>query len=145
MCVLKMYYIRLYIVEKMGFRVAPKRYKIHSKPQPLLQKTCFSYASKTLVVYGGMCFHTHALACVRKPQCTYVGWGPLWSFYFQKYIFSHLKCYIFHFNTPQVNLIFDWALNWPWTLEFEQHWGTEDQVIRGTKCGVYRCQNQRLI
>ena len=57
----------------MGFRVAPKRYKIHSKPQPLLQKTCFSYASKTLVVYVGMCLRMHALACVHKPQRTYVG------------------------------------------------------------------------
>ena len=37
---------------------------------------------------------------------------------------SHLKGYIFHFNTPQVNLISDWPLNWPWVVEFEHHWGT---------------------
>ena len=49
----------------------------------------------------------------------------------------HLKIYIFHFNTPQVNLIFDWALNWPWALEFEHHWGMGTRVVRGTKCGVY--------
>ena len=41
----------------------------------------------------------------------------------------HLKSDIFHFITPQVNLIFDWALNWPW--------GTGALVIRGTKCNVY--------
>ena len=49
----------------------------------------------------------------------------------------HLKIYIFHFNTPQVNLIFDWALNWPWALEFDHYWGTRAQVVKGTKCGVY--------
>ena len=32
LCVLKMYYVRLYIVEKMGFRMAPKQCGIHSKP-----------------------------------------------------------------------------------------------------------------
>ena len=57
----------------MGFRAALRRYGIHSKPQPLLQKTCFSYASKTLAVYVGMCLRMHALACVHKPQRTYVG------------------------------------------------------------------------
>ena len=36
---LKIYHVRLYIVEKMGFGMAPRRYGIHSKPQPLLQKT----------------------------------------------------------------------------------------------------------
>ena len=36
---LKIYHVRLYIVEKMGFGTAPRRYGIHSKPQSLLQKT----------------------------------------------------------------------------------------------------------
>jgi len=39
-CVLKTYHVRLYIVEKMGFGMAPRRCGIHSKPQQLLQKTC---------------------------------------------------------------------------------------------------------
>ena len=35
-------------------------------------------------------------------------------------------------------MIFDWALNRPWVLEFEDHWGTGAQVIKGTKCRVIR-------
>ena len=48
-------------------------------------------------------------------------------------LFSYLKGYIFHFNTPQVNSMYDWALNWSWTLEFEYHWGMGARVVRGTK------------
>ena len=48
---------------KMGFGMAPRQCEICSKPQPLLQKTCLSYASK-------------------RP--TYIGQGLPWSFYFQK-------------------------------------------------------------
>ena len=55
----------------------------------------------------------HALAHVCRLLPMYVDRGPLWSFYFRKWIFAHLKGYIFHFNPPQVNLISDWALNWP--------------------------------
>ena len=29
------------------------------------------------------------------------------------------------------------ALNQPWVLEFQHHWGTGARVVRGTKCGVY--------
>ena len=54
---------------------------------------------------------------VHRPMATLV-------IYFQKQIFAHLKCYIFLFNTPQVNLISDRALNWPWALEFRHRWGT---------------------
>ena len=32
----------------------------------------------------------------------------------------------------------DWALNQPWALEFQHHWGTGARVVRGTKCGVYK-------
>ena len=56
---------------------------------------------------------------------------------FQKYICAHLKCYIFHFNTSQINFISNWALNWPWALEFEHHWGMGARIVRGTKCSVY--------
>ena len=49
LCVLKMYPVRLFIVEKMGFQTAPRRCEISSKPQPLLQKICLSYAFETLV------------------------------------------------------------------------------------------------
>ena len=72
LCVLKMYPVRLFIVEKMGFRTAPRRYEISSKPQPLLQKNCLSYTSETLVEYTGMCLPTHALAHVHRPRATLV-------------------------------------------------------------------------
>ena len=76
--------------------------------------------------------HTHALAHVRRPRATLV-------ILFLKIDFLLiLKGYIFHFNTPQVNSIFDWALNWPWALKFEHHWGMGAQVVRSTKCGVYK-------
>ena len=59
---------------------------------------------------------------------------------FPKIDFYSFKSYIFHFNTPQVNLISDWTLNWPWALEFKYYWGTGARVVRGTKCGVYTSQ-----
>ena len=83
LCVLKMYHVRLFIVEKMGFGMAPKQCRIHSKPQPLLQKTYISYTFETLVAYAEMYLHAYALACVRRLRPAYVGQGPLWSFYFQ--------------------------------------------------------------
>ena len=49
-----MYHVRFFIVKKMGFREAPRRHGIHSKTQPSLQKTCLSYASKTLATYTGV-------------------------------------------------------------------------------------------
>ena len=133
-----MYHVRLYIVEKIGFEMAPRWCGIHSELQPLLQKTCIFHTSETLVVYARICLLTHALAHVCRLLPTYVGRGPLWSFISKNRIFAHLKVYIFHFNIPQVNVIFDWTLNWPWALEFEHHWGTGVWVVRGIKCGVYR-------
>jgi len=65
-------------MEKMGFVVAPRRCKIHSKPQPLLQKTYISYAFKTLAAYAGMCLRMEALAHVRRPQPMCVGRELLW-------------------------------------------------------------------
>ena len=76
-----------------------------------------------------MSLRTHALACIRKLQPTYAGRLPLRSFYFQKMIFAYLKGYIFYFNIPQINLISDWAVNWPWALEFEHHQGMGARVI----------------
>ena len=32
---------------------------------------------------------------------------------------------------------FDWTLNQPGALEFQHHWKTGAQVVRGIKCGVY--------
>ena len=133
-----MYHVRIFIIEKMGFEMALRLCGIHSKPQSLLQKTYLSYAFEALATYARMCLRTYALACIRKPRLTYTCQGPLWSFNFSKNrFFSHLKCYIFHVNTPQVNLISDWALNWPCVFEFEHHWGMGAQDVRGTKCGVY--------
>ena len=77
MCVLKIYHVRFYTVEKMGFGTAPRRCGYHSKSQSLLQKTCIFYVSKTLAVYA---VHTHALAHVRRFLPMYVDRGPLWFF-----------------------------------------------------------------
>ena len=77
-CVLKMFHVRLFIVEKIGFGTAPIRHGIHFKPQPLLQKTCFSYAFENLTAYARMCLRTHALARVRKLQLMYIGRGLFW-------------------------------------------------------------------
>ena len=41
--------------------MAPKQCGIHSKPLPLLQKTCLSYAYETLATYDGTCLRIHAL------------------------------------------------------------------------------------
>ena len=106
--------------------MTPRWCEIHFKPQPLLQKTYLFHASKTLATYTGACLHTHALAHVCRPLPMYVDRGPLWSF-FSKIYFSSFKRLYFHFNTPQVNLISDWALNWPWALGFEHHWGREPE------------------
>ena len=72
LCVLKMYHVRHFIVEKIGFGIAPKRCGIHSKPQSLLQKTFLFYASENLAAYARMCLRTHALARVRKSRATLV-------------------------------------------------------------------------
>ena len=58
----KIYHVRLFIVEKIGFGTAPRRCKIHSKSQPLLQKTCLSYVFETLATYARTCLHTLAYA-----------------------------------------------------------------------------------
>ena len=80
LCVLKMYHVRLYIVEKIGFGMASRRCEIHSKPKSLLQKTCMFYIFETLAAYVGECLRTHALAHVSRPLLTYASRGPLWSF-----------------------------------------------------------------
>ena len=95
---------------------------------------CFwnpSCLRKSMLAYACFGSRTQASTHVHGPRATLV-------FYFRKYIFAYLKCYIFHFNTPQVNLISDQALNWPWALEFGHHWVMGPQVVRGTKCGVCR-------
>ena len=77
LCVLKIYHVRLYIVEKIGFGIATRRCEVYSKPQPLLQKTCLFCVSEPLVAYAGVCQHTHALAHVRRLLPAYVGGGSL--------------------------------------------------------------------
>ena len=79
-----MYHVRPFVVEKMGFGMVPRQRGIRSKLQLLLQKTCLSFASETLVAYARMCLRTHALTHVHRPRITYAGRGLLWSFYFQK-------------------------------------------------------------
>ena len=71
------------------------------------------YVFETLAADVGVCLRTHALAHVRRPQPMYMGQWVTLVFYFPKIDFCSFKRYIFYFNTPQVNLIFDWALNWP--------------------------------
>ena len=90
-------------------------------------------------------------SCIRRNVLAYACFGPAYTsrnprmqveghfdhFISKNKFFAHLKGYIFHFSTPQVNLIFDWALNWSWALKFEYHWGTGAWVVRVTKYGVY--------
>ena len=78
--VLKMNHIRLFIIEKIGFGMAPKRCGIYSKHQPLLQKTYIFHASETPVAYTRLCLRTHALAFVCRLLPMYIGRKPLWSF-----------------------------------------------------------------
>ena len=101
---LKMYHVRLFIMEKMGFGMAPRRCGIRSKPQPLLQKTFLFYIFETLVAYAGVCLRMHALAHVHRLLPTYWASGHFDHFIFKNRFFVHLKGYIFHFNTPQVIL-----------------------------------------
>ena len=61
----------------MGFGMISRQCGIHSKPQPLLQKTCLFNTSETLAMYGGVCLCTNALAHVCKLLPTYVGRWPL--------------------------------------------------------------------
>ena len=92
----------------MGFGTAPRQCEIHSKPQPLLQKNCI--------------FHTFEPK-LRMQDCAYVrilwpiytGFYPrMWAEGYFGLLFSKIDfCAfnIFHFNTPQVNLVSNWALN----------------------------------
>ena len=73
---------------------------------------------------------THMCVCVRRLRVSL-------AFIFQKQIYLLIKNNIFHFNISQVNLEFDWALNQPWALEFQHHWGMGAWVVKGTKCNVY--------
>ena len=77
--------------------------------------------------------HVCSYTCMR----TYT-LGFYWPL-FSKNRFLLIKSYIFHFNTSQVNLTSDWALNQPWALEFGHHWGAGAWVVKGTKCSVNRC------
>ena len=53
-----------------------------------------SYIYETLATYTRGCLCMHALAHIHRPLPTCIGPGPIWSFYFQKYIFAHLKGYV---------------------------------------------------
>ena len=79
----------------------------------------------------------HGRACRLILACTYRRF--LWPLLSKNKFYLLIKIYIFHFNISQVNLTSDWALNRPWVLEFKHHWGMKALVVRGTKCGVYRC------
>ena len=75
MCVLKMYYVRLYIVEKWGL----EWFLDDMRFIPNLNHYCrkltlfFFNVFETLVVYAGEYLRTHALAHVRRLLPTYVG------------------------------------------------------------------------
>ena len=83
----------------MGFGMAPTQCGIHSKPQSLLQKTCIFHTFETLATYAGLCLRMPALAHIWAE-------GHL-GLLFPKIDFCSFKSYIFHFNTPQINLISD--------------------------------------
>ena len=86
---------------------------------------------------AGSCLRAHALwlhaqadSCVHILRISLICFSKI-DLFAQKLHFS--------FNISQVNLTSDWALNQPWPLEFQHHWGTGGQVVRGTECGVYKC------
>ena len=76
--------------------MAPKQCGIHSKPLPLLQKTCLSYAYETLATYDGTCLRIHALDALPVD----VGRDPRMQAEGHLDYFISKKSYIFHFNTP---------------------------------------------
>ena len=88
----------------MRFGIAPRKCRIHSKPQSLLQKTCLSYTSKTQAMYtpAYACFGpcTQAAAHIRGKMATLV-------ILFSKIDFCSFKSLCFYLNIPQVNLISD--------------------------------------
>ena len=77
----------------------------------LLNPSCIR---KNMPAYTCFSLHTQAATHICRPRATLVILFPKIDFY------SFRKLY-FHFNTSQVNLISNWALNWPWVLEFEHH------------------------
>ena len=83
--VLKIYHVKLFIVEKMGFGTAPRR-------------CALAIIAENLIVENArMCLHMHALARVRKPRLTYVGQRPFWLFNFPKIDFCSFKRLYFPF------------------------------------------------
>ena len=69
--------------------------------------------------------------CVQVDSCVRIS-RVSFDLIFQKYIYLLIKSYIFHFNTFQVNLTSDWALNQPWVLEFNiiGEWGFESYGVQ---------------
>ena len=82
--------------------------------------------------WKSLCMHKiePASACrklhVQVVSCVFIA-RVSFGLVFQKLIYFLIKSYIFHFNTSQVNLISNWALNQPWVLEFSiiGEWGLE--------------------
>ena len=112
--------------------MAPRQCEIHSKTQPLQQKTCIF-----LLLKPQLRTQEWAYICMLWPTYTdrysRIELRDTLNIYFQKQIFAHLKIYIFHFNTSQVNLISNQALNQPQALKFDHHWGTGDPSRKGYK------------
>ena len=109
--VLKMYHVRLYIVEKNrvwnGSQTTWDSFQTSTIIVENLHFSCFWNPSCVLrsvpaYIYFGLC--TQTAAHVR-------GLRAILVILFPKIDFCSFKSYIFHFNTPQVNLISDWALN----------------------------------
>ena len=111
LCVLKMYHVRLYIMEKN---------RVWNGSQTMWD----SFQTSVIIVENlhFSCFWNPSCVCRSVPMYTYFGsctqtathvCGPraILVILFPKIDFCSFKSYIFHFNTPQVNLISDWALN----------------------------------
>ena len=69
------------------------------------------YVHKIKPAYACRKLRTQADLCVRIARVSF-------GFIFQKLIYLLIKSYISHFNTSQVNLTFNQALNQPQVLEF---------------------------
>ena len=112
-CVLKMYHVRLFIVEKNGVWNDSQTMWDLFQTSAIIAKNlyflCFwnpSCVRRNVPAYTCFSLRTQAMTHVHRLRATLV-------ILFPKIDFCSFKRLYFPFNTPQVNLISDWVLNWP--------------------------------
>ena len=73
--------------------------------------------------------HTQVCVCTLRVSC---------GLSFQKISYSSKNKLYFPRTLSSSQFSSDLALNQLWALEYYHHWGTGAQVIKDTKCGVYK-------